>query len=445
MLAPKFNPTYWYRKSVNNSAAATWIQQLSKSNQIKAGVEYNQYHVRNDSKKFYNENPYGEFYDSKPVAVSGYAQTKLEYAQFVINAGLRYDYFDPAISYNETWYDTLAVFKKADSRARIAPRFGVSFPISEKSVMHANYGVYYQTPVFRYMYMNLAGDITSGLPLLGNPDLKPERTVSYELGVDQLINENIRLDVTAYYKNITDLVATREAPRIGTTTITKFTNDDYGTASGFDISIEKLRLNDFVSGSISYGYLMARGIGSTAMESYYTYVTSTQDTLAPVTEYPLEFDQRHTMTAVFDMRFPSNWKGHLFGLPVPGAWGLTFVGYLGSGLPYTKSDDKGNRLGARNEGRLPAYTSVDMRFNKDMFFGKAGNMLTFFVEVDNLFDRHNVLSVYSRTGLPDDDNIQSTSLSLDADLLNQLDNLYDHDPQNYSPPRTVRLGLEYSF
>lgn len=445
MLAPKYNPIYWYRSSVNNTVAATWIQQLSKSNQVKAGLEYNRYHVRNDSKQFYNENPYGEFYDSKPVGLSGYAQTKLEYAQFVINAGLRYDYFDPAISYNATWYDTVATFKKSDSRSSISPRFGVSFPISEKSVMHANYGVYYQTPVFRYMYMNLAGNITSGLPLLGNPDLKPERTVAYELGVDQLINENVRFDVTAYYKDISNLVATREAQRIGTTTITKFTNDDYGTASGFDISIEKLRLNGLVGGSISYGYLLARGIGSTPMESYYTYVTSTQDTLAPVTEYPLEFDQRHTMTTVFNVRFPADWKGHLFGLPVPGGWGLTFVGYLGSGLPYTKTDAKGNRVGARNEGRLPARSSVDMRFNKDLKLGKLGNMLTVFVEVDNLFDRRNVLSVYSRTGLPNNDNIQNTSLSLDADLLKQLDGLYDHDPQNYSRPRTMRLGLEYSF
>jgi outer membrane receptor protein involved in Fe transport len=406
-----------------------------------------------DSKMFYNSKPYTEFYDTRPTYFAAYVQDKLEYQQFVINAGLRVDYHDPDISYNRytvikrpNQVDLLVGnWTTAASKTRLAPRFGVSFPVSEKSVMHANYGVYYQTPIYRYLYINLAGDITTGLPLLGNPDLRPEKTVSYELGMDHLVGDYLRLDVTAYYKDISDLVTTRQLSQIPGTSITYFTNDDYGSATGIDISLERLKLSGFISGSVSYGYMVARGIGSNALEPYYSYLTSTEDTLAPVNEYPLDFDQRHTLTAVFDMRFPRSWKGTLFGLPVPGAWGLVFVGYLGSGLPYTKSDDKGVRLGERNEGRLPTYSSVDMRFNKDMYLGKDEKMLTFFVEVDNLFNRHNILNVYSRTGQPDDDNISNTSLSLDANVLNQLDNLYDHDPQNYSPPRTVRLGLEYSF
>jgi outer membrane receptor protein involved in Fe transport len=454
LTGTKFDPTYSYRKAVDNSATLTWIQQLSKTNQTRMGVAYDRYHVKRDAKQFYNASPYTEYYDCHPTYVSAYAQDKLEYATFVINAGVRLDYRNPDISYMKenvvkraNRLDSVyGVWTKASSKSRLAPRFGVSFPVSEKTVLHANYGVYYQTPLYRYMYMNLTGDISTGLPLLGNPDLRPEKTVSYELGMDHLVGDYLRMDVTAYRKNISDLVTTRELARIGSTTLTQFTNDDYGTATGIDVSLERLKLNGFISGSVSYGYMVARGIGSSAMEPYYTYLTSSEDTLAPVTEYPLDFDQRHTLTAVFDMRFPREWKGHFFGLPVPGGWGLTMVGYLGSGLPYTKSDSKGSRIGGRNEGRLPAYSSVDMRFNKDMFVGRADNMLTFFVEIDNLFDRHNVLNVYSRTGLPDDDYVRSgTGLALDQNQLDKLNSLYDHDPQNYSAPRTVRLGLEYSF
>lgn len=453
LLGDRFDPTYSYRKSANNSIMGTWVQQISKTNQFKFGVEYDRYHVKRDSKQFFNSKPYTEFYDCRPTYISTYVQDKLEYQQFVINAGVRFDYHNPDISYNkltaikrQNQIDSIdSKWIDASSKSRIAPRFGISFPVSEKTVMHANYGVYYQTPIYRYLYINLAGDISTGLPLVGNPDLKPEKTVSYELGLDHLVGDYLRLDVTAYYKDIKDLVTTRRLSQIPGTSITYFTNDDYGSASGIDIAIERLRVNGFVSGSISYGYMVARGIGSNALDPYYTYLTSTIDTLAPVTEYPLDFDQRHTLTAVFDMRFPANWKGHLFGLPVPGSWGLTFVGSLGSGLPYTKSDDKGSRVGARNEGRLPAYSSVDMRFNKDWNLGGSGKMLTFFFEIDNLFNRHNVLGVYSRSGLPDDDNIRQTSLALDANLLSGLDRLYDHDPQNYSAPRTARLGMEYSF
>ncbi len=453
LLGDRFDPTYSYRKSANNTIMASWVQQISKTNQLKFGAEFDKYHVKRDSKQFFNSKPYTEFYDCRPTYFSSYLQDKLEYQQFVINAGVRFDLHDPDISYNKltaikrvNQVDSIdSKWVDAKTKSRLAPRFGISFPVSEKTVMHANYGVYFQTPIYRYLYINLAGDISTGLPLVGNPDLKPEKTVSYEIGMDHLVGDYLRLDVTAYYKDIKDLVTTRRLSKIPGTSITYFTNDDYGSASGIDIAIERLKVNGFISGSVSYGYMVARGIGSNALDPYYTYLTSTQDTLSPVTEYPLDFDQRHTLTAVFDMRFPANWKGHLFGVPVPGAWGLTFVGSLGSGLPYTKSDDKGNRVGARNEGRLPAYTSVDMRFNKDWNLGRGGKMLTFFLEIDNLFNRHNVLGVYSRTGLPDDDNVRQTSLSLSENLLSSLDRLYDHDPQNFAAPRTARLGLEYSF
>jgi outer membrane receptor protein involved in Fe transport len=149
---------------------------------------------------------------------------------------------------------------------------------------------------------------------------------------------------------------------------------------------------------------------------------------------------------VLDLRIPEKWNGRFLGMRLPDSWGLSMVGYFGSGLPYTRTDARGNRLGERNESRLPAIYSVDMRFNKDFAMGLPGDKLTFFVEVDNLFNRHNVLDVYTRTGLPDDDLIVSgEGLSLDEEQLNQYDHLFDHDPQNFSPPRTIRTGLEFTF
>ena len=75
---------------------------------------------------------------------------------------------------------------------------------------------------------------------------------------------------------------------------------------------------------------------------------------------------------------------------------------------------------------------------------EAGNA---FVEIDNLFNTHNIMNVYTNTGQPDNDNtrVGTSGLVTRADELARLDRLYDHDPQNYSLPRTIRTGLEYSF
>ena len=441
-----YNPTYAFRETRYTSVAGNVVAQLTKANQFKSGFEARRYDIQWDKKQFFNAYPYGELYSSNPIHASFFVEDKLEYRDFILNLGVRYDYRDADIAYNYTPEDTIARFREAESKSQFSPRVGVSFPISEKSAMHFNYGLYYQAPLYRYLYSNLTGDRSSGLPILGNPDLDPEQTTSYELGVDHLIGENLRIDVTGYYKDVDDLVSTREVGRVAGQPVTRYVNADYGRVTGFDIALEKLPVSGYLSGSVSYGYMIAKGNGSNADEPYYTYITSNQDTLPPLTEYALDFDQRHTVTAVLDYRVPPAWSANLFGLRIPGAWGLSLVGYYGSGLPYSRTDADGNRLGERNENRLPAGYSVDMRFNKDFFFKGPERMLTFFVEVDNLFNRHNVLDVYSRTGLPDDDNnVIGSGLALDAEEVARYDRLYDHDPQNYSPPRTIRTGLEFTF
>jgi len=292
----------------------------------------------------------------------------------------------------------------------------------------------------------MQGDVSSGYPLVGYPDLQPEQTTAYEIGFDHLIADDIRLDVTAYYKDISDLITTTSSFKVAGNSVTYFTNGSYGSAKGFDISLEKLPSGSFLTGSVAYSYLIARGIGSNALEPYYTYLTSVEDTLAPVTEYPLDFDQRHTLTAVVDFRVPYQRNLSVLGVGIPGGWGINTVGHYGSGLPYTITDVDGNRLGERNEGRLPAYYTVDMRFNKDFRFSKGRYILSFFVEADNVFDRRNVIDVYSLTGRADYDGFTPTAtLALSAEELEYYDRLYDHDPQNYSPPRTIRTGLELHF
>jgi outer membrane receptor protein involved in Fe transport len=443
-----FEPTYGFRETTYNSFSSTFITQFNKTNQFKTGFEIRRYSVDWDFKQFYNTNPYGEKYTSQPSHASFFVEDKLEYADFVINLGIRYDYRNADIAYNYTPDAETATYRDAVSKSRFSPRLGVSFPISEKSAMHFNYGVYYQDPRYVYLYTNLQGDRSSGLPILGNPDLDPEATTSYELGVDHLIGSSLRLDVTAYYKDVDDLVTTREVGRVSMSPVSRYVNGDYGSVTGLDVSLEKLPISGYLSGSISYGYLIAKGNGSNANEPYYTYLTSSTDTLAPVSDFALDFDQRHTLNAVIDYRVPADWSADLFGLRIPGSWGLSVVGYFGSGLPFSRSDASGNLMGERNASRLPASYSVDMRFNKDFNVGGSKRLVTWFVEVDNIFDRRNVLDVYSRTGKPDDDDIAVVLASgTDAEqaAVAHFDDLYDHDPQNFSPPRTVRTGLEYSF
>jgi outer membrane receptor protein involved in Fe transport len=445
-----YEPTFRYRETRYEAYHISLINQINRSHEIKTGVEYRRYRVNWDFKQFYNIRPYGEKYIARPTYASMFLQDKMEYDNFIINAGLRYDYRHADVSYMAWTVDAsgdgVSYLKDAESSHKLSPRLGISFPVTDRSVMHINYGIYYQVPSYRYLYTNMQGDVSSGYPLVGYPDLKPEQTTAYEIGLDHLLADDIRLDVTAFYKDIEELVTTASSFKVAGNSVTYFTNGAYGSAKGFDISLEKLPSGGFLTGSLAYSYLIAKGVGSYALEPYYTYLTSAEDTLVPVTEYPLDFDQRHTVTAVLDFRIPHGRHLTLKGLKIPSDWGINLVGHYGSGLPYTLTDIDGNRLGERNEGRLPAYYTVDMRFNKDVRLASGAYILSFFVEADNIFDRRNVINVYSLTGRPDYDGINpDAGLALSASELERYDQLYDHDPQHYSPPRTIRTGLELHF
>lgn len=442
-----FLPAYHEREAAYNAVHTDLIYQVSKTHQFKTGVEYRSYDIAWDVKQFYNTNPYGEKYSSTPLYLASYIQDKMEYANLVINAGVRIDYRNVDVTYNATPGQSNLIYKNSDAKTRISPRLGMSFPISEKTVMHFNYGLYYQAPQFNYVYMNLQGDVSTGFPLVGNPNLEPEETISYELGVDHMIADDLRLDITAYYKDINDLVTTTSPYMSGGNPVTFFENGDYGSARGIDVAIEKLPLKGFFSASIAYSYMIAGGNGSYALEPYYTYITSSEDTLAPVTEYPLDFDQRHTLTAVVEYRVPAGWNRRWMGFKLPDAWGVSMVGYYGSGLPYTPTDQRGNRLGERNEGRLPARYSVDMRMNKTFTLsGSKNRSVDFFVEINNLFNRRNAIDVYSRTGQAYTDGSRPGSgYASNQQELDHLDKIYDNDPQNYSPPRSIRTGVEFKF
>ena len=220
-----------------------------------------------------------------------------------------------------------------------------------------------------------------------------------------------------------------------------------------DIILTKIP-GDHLSGSVNYTYSIAKGNASSVTEGYYDYFTQgTQAPVWPVKEYPLSFDQRHTLSADLDYRVPRSWKGSFLGMTIPGGWGINALTRYGSGLPYTKIDDQGHRVGMLNEGRLPPTYSMDLKFNKDFYpFPDKDMHLTFFTEVQNLFDRRNVIDVYPNTGKPDDDG-RLYELTSDpdgdgpftAEDVNHYYRLLARDPQNYDQPRIIRWGIELVF
>ena len=124
----------------------------------------------------------------------------------------------------------------------VSPRLGVSFPITDRGILHFSYGHFYQLPTLRRLYKaSIFGANIS--PIIGNADLKPEKTVLYEFGLQQQFTKVIAIDMSAYYKDIRDLLALQSidylSPTYGPASYSIYLNKDYGNVKGFTLSFTK--------------------------------------------------------------------------------------------------------------------------------------------------------------------------------------------------------------
>jgi outer membrane receptor protein involved in Fe transport len=383
-----------------------------------------------------------------------------------VNLGLRVDYFDPDgqiltdesdpsiynpikpqnrfedTNGNGTWGDagddsvTVAErktywYNDATTKVYVSPRFGAAFPFMEGGVIHFSYGHFVQIPRFERLYQNPEfelGQGTGNQGVIGNADLKPEKTVSGELGLQQQLTEDLTLNLTTYFRDIRDLAGTR-ADEIeifgGSATYSKFVNSDFGTVRGIVLALNKRFVGGYAA-SLDYTYQTAKASNSDP-EAARNAVAG--GALPEVQLTPMDWDQSHTVNGSFSYSGPS--------------WGLCFIGQFGTGTPYTprKSADISALL--TNSEKKPKSVNADLRAYKDFHLGSM--KIQVFGKVYNIFDTRNEWNVYNdtgRAGFTTDQ--QRTENTNPVQAVNTVDEWYNNSTY-YSEPRRIELGLTYSF
>ena len=115
----------------------------------------------------------------------------------------------------------------------------------------------------------------------------------------------------------------------------------------------------------------------------------------------------------------------------------------GSGFPYTTENTQGQRTSFENNGRKPATYNVDLRGFFHFTVSKAIRM-TAHINVYNVFDIRNELTVFSDTGRSSYSLIPTYTPQFSGPSLNSLDE-YLINPTYFSSPRQIKLGLSLSF
>ncbi|MFQ5570754.1 MAG: TonB-dependent receptor domain-containing protein [Rhodothermales bacterium] len=384
------------------------------------------------------DNPSHDRYTNQRVLEwSAYIQDKLEFDNFIINAGLRFERFDPRGRYIADVFEPQGELADADPKNMLLPRLGVSFPITERGIIHFSYGHFAQMPTLRNLYLNPEFEFPKGsTPTFGNTNMRPERTVQYEVGLQQQLGDVLAFDITGYFKDIRDYLARqviRYSTIAGEDTYVTFLNKAYANVKGVVVSVSKRRApNGLLSATIDYTFQVAEGSDDDANAFFFNRLSDRENELEVV---PLSFDQRHVLSSTVTLSRPGN-------------WGISFIGQFATGYPYSPLIlDQNIDLPTRS-GRKPSQFDLDAHLFKEFEVGSI--RFRAFAKVFNVFDRRNERFVFNDTGratysLSDERNLHATwEPNYGRPGVHTLDE-YDIRPQFFSPPREIRLGLTLAF
>lgn len=418
-----------------------------------------------------------DIYQVNPRVGALYVQDRITHKGLIVNVGLRYDYWvpgrfvvdalnrfrnDPKLSLEdrEVWQRRLDVYMDETFgflgervKGRLMPRLGISHPISDRQVFFFSYGHFSKRPKPQFVYTQLgASSARSTFQVKGNPNLNPETTVTYELGLKHQFTEDDVLTVTIYNRDIFDYVTTKNVRARGRQRdFLTYINLDFARVRGIEVEYKK-RAGGFISGSISGTFSIATGKNSSPQDNLLVFAGEIEE--EPIKENFLRWDRPIQLNTNINF-FLSKGKGpKVFGMKIPDNWNLNIHWFLESGRRYTPFilSPSGNFV-LDNQNPFSEvsrfWSWVDLNFEK--YFDIFGLDVTFFTEVRNLFNRKNDTIINSLTGRAyrTGDFIIIDGVPTDPLVFNSTEPgrpiIDPFNPARFRAPRQVLIGASLSW
>lgn len=381
-------------------------------------------------------------YQVRPREFAAYLQDKMEYEDMVINLGLRYDYFDPNTRYPSQWRNPsnqlnfpnnpeyMSTYPKARANSQLSPRFGISYKVGKAALARFSYGHFFQMPPLYALYTNynfLIPPDDFGTTL-GNPQINPQKTIQYEVGLWQQLEENMSLEVVVFYRDIYDLLSSKIMTTFNQIRYGLYSNKDYGNVKGLELKFEYA--TGPVSAMLNYTLQYTRGNADNPTFSF----DRAGENKDPVNILiPMSWDQRHTLNGAVGYNQTR--------------FGATLMAYYNSGTPYSwtpLSESALYRINLfPNNTPKPSQISVDLTAFYSIWTAGTFNLKLTLLGY-NLLDTLNESWVYSRTGRAYADIVR------ESDLVSHHSNFNDYydviqNPAMYNAPRSLKVGLEVTF
>ncbi|MEM6802159.1 MAG: TonB-dependent receptor, partial [Bacteroidota bacterium] len=412
-----------------------------------------------------------DFWRVNPARGGFYASDEIRYKGIIAVIGARINYWAPGKFVDESVENPAAPILDAVReayqeetfgllgrrwKARLLPRLRVSFPVTDNNVLYFNYSHAMRLPHPRFVYAGLdpVYQDRSFLSNLGNPNINPEVSVSYEVGLKSQLSKDLALTVTAFNSDRFDYIVSRRVEVRDATgrfvEKTFFINQDFARIRGLEVGLTQ-RIGSWFRGTISGSYQIATGKSNTAAES--ALQVRQQGFVNTTKEQFLAWDRPYDFKLLVILTPDST--NSLGRVPLRG-FRVTMSSTLKSGLRYTPF-----RLVRINEasGR-PEYERIedqpfskigspwfwtDIKISRDIFIGKRARASLSF-ELKNATNYQSAAIVNGVTGRAYEFGDPLPLGFRDPLFPDPQDRgLPPTNPARFLSPRQSLFGLEFSF
>jgi len=423
-----------------------FTQHISTMHLLKLGFEVNQYDIHSDLVKYepqltYFGKPlvdapllnYSNAYLYLPRTGSVFLQDKVELVDEGSNlsVGIRWDFFDPRAERPivefipirpKEFEQVVSGSVRTKLKHQFSPRISFAAPVGPSSFFFANFGHYFQFPLFDYLYSGINPAILrSGAKNVsaGNPDLEPERTVSWEVGFKHGISDDVVASATYFRKAIRNQIDSKtlvpfDSKFSGDYGFGSYVNNAEANASGIEFVLHREQ-HERVTGSLSYTYMVTEGVseyvGQRINYEQWGFPLASQT-------FPLSWDQRHTVKLDADFHL----KGDI---------DVNLIVLFNSARPYTYFPTRDGfspldttKVLVPNNRRMSSFVVVNLKLTRRFSLDPSNKTgIIVFADVRNLLNTNNVRWIDS-------------SGRIGGEL---------EDPGAYYDPRRVRVGVRFEL
>ena len=169
------------------------------------GMDYRWVKMKDELKTYGPASKAGdELAEGKQQRASIFFEDEINFDKLVLNLSARGDWYKTydGYHYKKIPASTTETSYSSKNSGAFNPKIGAVYHLSEATTLRGSIGRAFHMPYLYSLYATT--ECPPGKLNVGNPDLKPEYVIAYELGVDQKVGEQLSLRLTGFYNDIKD-------------------------------------------------------------------------------------------------------------------------------------------------------------------------------------------------------------------------------------------------